>query len=276
MSLKEILVKNNFHFSKKYGQNFLTDSNLLSAIVVDSGVTDQDLVLEIGTGAGTLTAALAKVAKQVVTYEIDTSLQGVLAETLAPYDNVEVVWQDFMKADVADLRERFAHCKVVANLPYYVTTPILMRLLEEGIGDTITITIQQEVADRLTAKAGSKDYGSITVKINLLGEAVQTRRLSRGLFYPPPNVDSAVVRITRIQGKYPPDVTPLAGTIARCAFAMRRKTLVNNLMQGLGVSRETVCDLLSLAGMPLDVRGESLDADDYIKLATLLKQQKGE
>lgn len=273
MSIKEVLLRHNFRFSKQYGQNFLTDVNLLDAIVQDSGVTKEDTVLEIGAGAGTLTAALAKAAKQVVSYEIDDSLAPVLAETLADYDNVEVVWKDFMKEDKAVLQERFAHCKVVANLPYYVTTPILMRLLEEGIGDSITITIQQEVADRLVAEAGSKDYGSITVKINLLGSAKQMRRLSRRLFYPVPNVDSAVVRVDRVEGKYPPAVCEAAGKIARCAFAMRRKTLVNNLMAGLDIDRDQAEQALQDAGFALTVRGEALSADQYVALAECLQKR---
>ena len=267
MSLKETLARHNFHFSKKYGQNFLTDSNLLDAIVEDSGIGPDDTVIEIGAGAGTLTAALARRAGRVISYEIDTSLQPVLAETLAGYDNIQPVWKDFMAEDIDYLRDNFAHCKVVANLPYYVTTPILMRLIEEGIGDSITVTIQQEVADRLVAAPNSKDYGCITVKINLVGEARQTRRLSRQLFYPVPNVDSAVVRVDRIPDKYPPAQCAMAGKLARYAFAMRRKTLVNNLMAGLGLARADIEAMVKQAGFPLTIRGEALSAQDYIALA---------
>ena len=267
MSLKETLVRHNFHFSKKYGQNFLTDSNLLDAIVEDSGVGPQDTVIEIGAGAGTLTAALARHAKRVISYEIDTTLKPVLDETLADYRNVQLVFKDFMAEDVGYLQRNFAHCKVVANLPYYVTTPILMRLVEEGIGDSITVTIQQEVADRLIAAPNTKDYGCITVKINLIGSAYQTRRLSRQLFYPVPNVDSAVVRVDRVEGKYPPEQCALAGKLARYAFAMRRKTLVNNLMAALGAGRAEVETLVQQTGLALNVRGEALSAAQYVALA---------
>jgi len=270
MNVKDILYQNGFSFSKRYGQNFLTDGNLLAAIVQDAGVGPDDLVLEIGAGAGTLTAALATVAGKVVAYEIDERLRPVLATTLGAFDNTEVIFEDFMRADAAALRQRFAHAKVVANLPYYVTTPILMRLLEEGIGDSITITVQKEVADRLTAAPDTKEYGAITVKINLVGRAEMCRVVGRNMFYPVPNVDSAVVRIDRIPHQYDDPHPALSAKLARCAFAMRRKTLVNNLTMGLSLPRETVEGALVDLGLPLTVRGETLSAAQYVALAAAL------
>ena len=269
MNVKDVLNESGFTFSKRFGQNFLTDGNLLRAIVADAGVTSGDCVLEIGAGAGTLTAALAECAAQVTAYEIDERLRPVLERTLAAYDNVEVVYEDFMEADSADLLSRFAHAKVVANLPYYVTTPILMRLLEENVGDSITVTVQKEVAERLTAAPNTKDYGSITVKINLVGEATLCRIVGRNMFYPVPNVDSAVVRIDRIPHKYADEHPALSARLARAAFAMRRKTLINNL-SAIGVPREMAERALASLGIPLAVRGEALSAEQYVALAAAL------
>ena len=269
MNVKDVLNANGFTFSKRFGQNFLTDANLLSAIVSDADVTPDDVVLEIGAGAGTLTAALAARARSVTAYEIDNRLAPVLDCMLRDYDNVEVIYQDFMDADVAYLRERFASAKVVANLPYYVTTPILMRLLEEGIGTSITVTVQKEVADRLTALPDTKDYGSITVKINLAGRATLCRVVGRNLFYPVPNVDSAVVRIDRIPHQYDDRYPTLSARLARAAFAMRRKTLVNNLLS-VGVPRAVAEQALSHMGLPLAVRGETLSAAQFVALSAAL------
>ena len=269
MNIKDVLNANDFSFSKRFGQNFLTDTNLLSAIVSDASVASEDAVLEIGAGAGTLTAALADRAKSVTAYEIDVRLEPVLRQTLSAYDNVEVIYEDFMDADVVSLKTRFAHAKVVANLPYYVTTPILMRLLEEGIGESITVTVQKEVADRLTASEGTKDYGSITVKINLVGRATLCRVVGRNMFYPVPNVDSAVVRIDRIPHKYEDAYPALSAKLARAAFAMRRKTLVNNLLS-IGVSRTMAEAALTRLGLPLAVRGETLSAEQFVALSKAL------
>lgn len=269
MNVKETLVRNGFTFSKRFGQNFLTDGNLLAAIVEDAEVTAEDVVLEIGAGAGTLTAALADKARQVVAYEIDERLRPVLASTLADYDNVEVIYQDFMRADVEELRARFAHAKIVANLPYYVTTPILMRLLEEGIGDSVTVTVQKEVAERLTAAPDTKEYGAITVKINLVGRAYVTRVIGRHMFFPPPNVDSAVVHIVRVEGQYDDPYPDLSAKLARAAFAMRRKTLVNNLMT-LSIPRTIAEEAMASIGLPVAVRGETLSAAEFVRLAAAL------
>lgn len=270
MNIKDNLTQNNFHFSKRFGQNFITDGNLLSAIVADAGVTPADTVLEIGTGAGTLTSALATVAHRVVSYEIDKSLQPVLAQTLADYPNVQVVFGDFMQQAPALLARDFANAKVVANLPYYVTTPILLRLLEYGIGKDITVMVQQEVAQRLVAAPGTKDYSSISVKLQLLGTVSITRTVGRHMFYPPPNVDSAVVHFVRCPSLFPDDHPTLTNRVVRCAFAMRRKTLVNNLVMGLGITREVALQALTQMGLAPDVRGETLSPAQFIRLAGTL------
>lgn len=267
MNLKDVLAANGFTFTKRFGQNFISDTNLLEAIVQDAGVTATDTVLEIGAGAGTLTGALARTGCQVVAYEIDTALQPVLAETLAEYPNAEVVFKDFMKEDIATLKTRFAHAKIVANLPYYVTTPILMRLIEEGIGQQITVMVQQEVAERLVAEAGTKDYGAITARIRLFGDATITRIVNRRLFFPAPNVDSAVVNITHRTTPWPDEHPQLTAKLIRVGFAMRRKTLCNNLMQ-LPLTRDQALQALSLMGLDPNVRGETLSAQQYIALAS--------
>ena len=182
----------NIRFNKKFGQNFITDKNLLAAIVADAGVTSADVVWEIGAGAGTLTLALAEKAKEVVAFEIDEELRPVLSVTLKDKPNVTVVYEDFMKTD----RETPASFKVVANLPYYVTTPILMRLLESAKRpESVTVMVQKEVAERLVAAPGTEEYGAITASMALVANAKITRIVGRQNFTPPPNVDSAVVRV---------------------------------------------------------------------------------
>ena len=194
--LRDILAKNGFYFKKKFGQNFLTDANLLDAIVRDAGVDDATVVLEIGAGAGALTRALSKAAKKVLAYEIDASLQPVLAETLSGCENTEVAFGDFLRADLPALEKELGEYRVVANLPYYVTTPVMMRFLEEAKRCTgLTVMVQDEVARRFTAEAGTPDYGSVTAAIALKGEARIMRKVPRMMFMPRPNVDSAIVRI---------------------------------------------------------------------------------
>ena len=204
MQLKDVLIKNGFHFNKRFGQNFLTDKNLLSSIVEKAGIKETDTVIEIGVGGGTLTSAIAQRAKRVIGFEIDTNLKPVLAETLAGLDNVEIIYQDVMKMPTEQIEKlvggRFS---VVANLPYYITTPILMKFIEESdMVDSVTVTIQEEVADRLCAKAGSEEYGAITAAIDVVGTAEKIIRIDRKMFYPSPNVDSAVVKITMDKLKY--------------------------------------------------------------------------
>lgn len=266
MSVKELLIKHGFHFNKAFGQNFISDYNLLSAIVEDSGVTEEDIALEIGCGAGTLTSALAERSAKVVGYEIDESLRPVLFEALLGHQNVEIRYKDFMREDNKALEECL-DAVVVANLPYYITTPILMRLLEGGIGKSITVMVQKEVADRLVAKAGSKEYGAITVKVGLLGGARITRIVSRNMFYPAPNVDSAVVRIDRLD-RYRGKDASLTDELIRSAFLMRRKTLQNNLAKIL--PKEELCRMLEGMGLKGDIRGEVLTADQFVALSDLI------
>lgn len=215
-----------FNFKKKFGQNFLSDKNLLSAIVTDAGITQDDVVLEIGAGAGALTKELSTRAKKVVSYEIDLDLKETL-ENLN-LENVQFVFADFMKEDMKKVEKNLSSFKVVANLPYYITTPIIFKLLEESEALTsLTIMVQKEVAERIVAKAGGKDYGILTVMIAFYGEAKITRIVKRDMFYPAPNVDSAVVRIDKKTG-FDVDKDRFSKFV-KASFSMRRKTLLNNL-----------------------------------------------
>ena len=204
MEVSEILKTCNFEFKKKLGQNFITDLNLLNAIVCDADIKSDDNVLEIGVGAGTLTKAIAGSAKKVVGYELDKNLADVLALSLQGIDNAEIVFKDFLKATPEEVNAMFnGPFKVVANLPYYITTNIIFALVEKPFNVTsLTLMVQKEVADRLSSKAGTKDYGTITVELDSIG-TVQTKRVvDRKMFMPMPNVDSAIVNITLNKNKY--------------------------------------------------------------------------
>lgn len=275
MSLKEILKKNDFTFQKKFGQNFLTDGNLLDSIVEKAGIGGNDTVVEVGCGGGTLTAAIAKKAKRVIGFEIDGNLEPVLKETLAEYDNTEIIFRDVMKVSAGEI-ERIAGggYAVVANLPYYITTPVLMKFLEEGENVTsVTVTVQEEVADRLCALPGTPEYGAITVAVNAAGNAEKVMRIGRNLFYPVPNVDSAVVKITIDRDKYDAETRAMIRSVVRAAFQSRRKTLVNNLMQAFKISRAEAESAVAAAGIGPMTRGETLGVEDYRRLAERLKER---
>lgn len=273
-SVKDIIRGVNFRFNKALGQNFITDGNLLDAIVADSGVTGEDVVVEIGTGAGTLTRALAKVAKKVFSFEVDRNLEPVLALSLQGVDNVEVVFRDVLKMKDDALAEIVGNkFKVVANLPYYVTTPLAMRFLESSLDvESLTVMVQKEVADRFVAKANTADYSAITLAIECAGNARVTRNVSRNMFYPSPNVDSAVVRIDVDRQKLAGENTALLHKLVRGAFAMRRKTLANNLSVAFRMSKQQAAELIESCGFSPLVRGEALSLCDYVKINRALEK----
>lgn len=272
MSIKEIINRNGFRFNKSYGQNFITDINLLLAIVNDAGICDADMVLEIGAGAGTLTACLAEKAKKVISYEIDKNLIPILKETLKEYSNIELIFKDFLQEDIEELIKKLGKCKVVANLPYYITTPVIMRLIENRLGESITVMVQQEVAERLIAAAGSKEYGAITAQINLVGEVSLLRKVSKNMFTPAPEVNSAVVRID-IKNKFSEAEVIRTKPIIKAAFCYRRKTLANNLIKELNISREKVDMIIKCAGLPADIRGEKLTARQFVELSKIINNE---
>lgn len=274
--IRDILKDNNFRFNRQFGQNFITDTNLLEAMVSDAGIGGEDTVVEIGAGAGTLTVALAKSAKRVIAFEIDNNLRPVLAQTLEGYeDKVQVIFKDIMKVTDEELKEIVGgEYKVVANLPYYITTPIIMRFLEsQNPPLTLSVMVQKEVAERLTAAPSSAEYGAITLAVDLMGDARITRIVKRDLFYPVPNVDSAVIRIDINTNKYGDyDIAEVKKLIS-AAFVMRRKTLVNNLVSGYNITREQAETALKNMGLDIRIRGECLSSTDYIRLATELNER---
>ena len=274
MEIREILTRHGFGFKKQFGQNFLTDSNLLRAIVQDAGVEENTTVLEIGAGAGALTRALAERAKRVVSFEIDKTLQPVLAETLAGCDNVEVIFRDFEKADFPALEEELGEYVVVANLPYYITTPVVMKFVEEAKNCRgLTVMVQEEVAVRFAASAGSSDYGAVTAAIALRGRCEVVRKVPRTLFTPRPNVDSAIVRIVFEEGRIPVKSTKAYRAVVKAAFASRRKTLENNLMNAFRIPREEAKEALAAAGIEEGVRGEVLSPEAFARLADVMAER---
>ncbi len=268
-SVNEILKDNNFKFQKSFGQNFITDTNLLAAMVQDAKIDKEDIVVEIGPGAGTLTRELAKKAKHVYSFEIDKNLAPILKETLQDFENTTVIFKDIQKVkeqELVDLIQTKSY-KVVANLPYYITTPIIMRFLEgEVLPESITIMVQKEVAERICSKANDEAYGAITLAIALEGDAQLTRDVSRKMFTPQPNVDSAILRID-INDKYKDVDKKKVKKLIKAAFLMRRKTLVNNIANVFKMNKEDIINILKEMNINEKVRGEALDIDQYIALA---------
>lgn len=272
-SIKDIIRGVDFRFNKALGQNFITDANLLDAIVADSGINGDDTVVEIGTGAGTLTRAIAKVAKKVYSFEVDRNLQPVLALSLQGVDNAEVIFRDVLKMKDDELKSVVGDSfKVVANLPYYITTPLAMRFIESSLDvKSVTIMVQKEVALRFVAKPNTADYSAITLAIEMAGNAQITRNVSRNMFFPSPNVDSAVVRIDIDRTKLDGENAPLLHKLVRSSFAMRRKTLANNLSVAFQIDKQEAGKLIEEAGFSPMVRGEALSLDDYKKLTKTLE-----
>lgn len=271
--IKDIIRGVDFHFNKALGQNFITDANLLDAIVADSGINGDDTVVEIGTGAGTLTRAIAKVAKKVYSFEVDRNLQPVLALSLQGVDNAEVIFRDVLKMKDDELKSVVGDSfKVVANLPYYITTPLAMRFIESTLDvKSVTIMVQKEVALRFVAKPNTADYSAITLAIEMAGNAQITRNVSRNMFFPSPNVDSAVVRIDIDRTKLDGENAPLLHKLVRSSFAMRRKTLANNLSVAFQIDKQEAGKLIEETGFSPMVRGEALSLDDYKKLTKTLE-----
>ncbi len=269
MDIKKLLHKHGFYFKKAYGQNFLTDEELLDDIVTSAGITKSDTVIEIGCGAGTLTRSIAKKAGRVIGYEIDVKLKDILSEMLADFDNTEIIFEDIMKQKMADFEKDFKDgYYVVANLPYYITTPILMKFIEEAkYVKGLVLTVQKEVAERLASKENTSDYGAITAMVNLVGDAEITKIITRDKFLPPPNVDSAVVKIVINRNKFSPKSVDCYRDCVRIAFGNRRKTLCNNLMTGLNIKRDKAEEILNAISIPLLARGETLSAEKFVELS---------
>ena len=271
---KAVLDMFGFSFAKKYGQNFLIDGNIVSNIVKNAGITKEDTVLEIGPGIGTMTQVLCEQAKNVIAVEIDKRLIDVLTFTLRDYDNVTVINSDILKCNIEELCKQYPSngcLKVVANLPYYITTPIIMELLEKNnnsVIESITVMIQKEVAERLGAEPGNKDYGAITLSINYYSDANIVMTVPASCFMPRPNVDSAVIRMD-IYDK-PPVATKdevKMFKVIKAAFSQRRKTLVNSVSSSTDIAKETILKSLNEMGLSESVRGETLSLEQFAELS---------
>lgn len=275
MELKKIIRESGFKFNKRFGQNFIESEILLEKIVELSGVTGKDKVVEIGVGGGTLTRALSEKAKFVYGFEIDKNLQPVLQKSLAGVENVEIIFKDFMKENLSELEKEIGEeYVVVANLPYYITSPIVMRFIEEAkFCRRIVVMVQREVAFRFCARPATADYGAITAAIGLWGDAAIILDVDRTNFYPQPNVDSAVVRIDKFYEDRGVIDKKVYRDIVRIAFSSRRKTLVNNMMNYLKISREKAECVLKESGIDISVRGETLSVGDFTRLANVCKKE---
>jgi 16S rRNA (adenine1518-N6/adenine1519-N6)-dimethyltransferase len=268
---RAILEQYHLHANKRFGQNFLTDLNILNGIVSAADVSDEDTILEIGPGIGSLTELLAKKAKQVVSYEIDDNLIPVLGEVLSPYNNIEIVHQDILKADLTRF-EGVNNLKVVANLPYYITTPILIYLIESGLKfDLITVMMQKEVAQRIQAEVGTKEYGVLTLNLQYKMNAKIALQVPRTAFFPSPNVDSAVLNLSPKEDFVPYENEKQLFKVVKASFAHRRKSLVNNLLF-INKDKAAIEKSITDTGFDLNIRGERLDLDNYKKLTENLNE----
>ena len=273
----EIIQKYEFMFQKKFGQNFLIDTHVLEKIISAAGITKNDCVLEIGPGIGTMTQYLAENAGHVVAVEIDRNLIPILKETLADYDNVTVINEDILRVDIKALAEEYnggKPIKVVANLPYYITTPIIMGLFESGVPiDNITVMVQKEVADRMKEGPGSKDYGALSLAVQYYAEPEIVANVPPNCFIPRPNVGSAVIRLTRHK-EMPVEVKnpALMFKIIRASFNQRRKTLQNGLGNApeLPYTKEQIAAAIAEMGLTPTIRGEALSLAQFAQLSDIL------
>jgi len=277
----EIIQKYEFMFQKKFGQNFLIDTHVLEKIISAAGITKNDCVLEIGPGIGTMTQYLAENAGHVVAVEIDRNLIPILKETLADYDNVTVINEDILRVDIKALAEEYnggKPIKVVANLPYYITTPIIMGLFESGVPiDNITVMVQREVADRMKEGPGSKDYGALSLAVQYYAEPEIVANVPPNCFIPRPNVGSAVIRLTRHK-EMPVEVKDpaLMFKIIRASFNQRRKTLQNGLGNApeLPYTKEQIAAAIAEMGLTPTIRGEALSLAQFAQLSDILGEMK--
>ena len=276
----EVLQKYNFNFQKKFGQNFLIDEHVLDKIIRAAEITKDDYVLEIGPGIGTMTQYLACAAREVTAVEIDRALIPILEDTLKEYDNVSIINEDILKVDIAALAKKKnggRPIKVVANLPYYITTPIIMGLFESHVPlESITVMVQKEVADRMQVGPGTKDYGALSLAVQYYAEPYIVANVPPNCFMPRPAVGSAVIRLTRHQ-KPPVEVMDekLMFRLIRASFNQRRKTLANGLKNSgeLNLSKEVITAAIEKLGKGSSVRGEALDLEEFARLTNIIKEE---
>ena len=277
----EVIQKNEFAFQKRFGQNFLVDARVLDKIIQSAGVTKEDCVLEVGPGIGTMTQALSEAARQVVAVEIDDHLIPILQETLKECPNVKVIHGDILKTDVKAIADEYNEgcpLHVIANLPYYITTPIIMGLFESGVPlKSITIMVQKEVADRMKAEPGTKDYGALSLAVQYYAEPYLVANVPPNCFIPRPNVGSAVIRLTRHE-QPPVQVADekLMFRLIRAAFNQRRKMLANSLNNSpeLFFPKEQIQEAIAALDVSPSVRGEALSLEQFAQLANLLSKKR--
>ena len=281
----EIIKKYDFAFQKRFGQNFLIDGNVVEKIVREAGVTKDDFVLEVGPGIGTMTQILCENAREVAAVEIDKNLIPILKETLAPYDNVTVINEDILKVDIKELAEKKnggRPIKVVANLPYYITTPIIMGIFESHVPvESITIMVQKEVAERMQVGPGTKDYGALSLAVQFYAAAQIVLKVPASCFMPRPNVDSAVIKLVRHENT-PVNVEDeeFMFCVIRAAFNQRRKTLVNSLSNSgelkekkHNIDKDKILNALETMNLSPSIRGEALTLAQFAQLSDLLAQK---
>ncbi len=280
-TIKEIKEIHSFKLSKSLGQNFLTDKNIIDKIIIDSNIGENELVIEIGPGIGVITREAAAYAKHVIAVEIDKNLIPILGRTLGDLDNVEVVNQDILKTDlnklIEDTREKIGKIegvKIIGNLPYYITTPIIMKILEDGVeADSITIMMQKEVADRIKAKEGTKARGALSVAVQYYCEVLKVADVPKEVFVPVPKVDSTVLRLD-VRKQKPVELMDdkLFFRAVKCGFGQRRKTLLNSLSSNSGFDKDQVKEILKGAGIEPSRRAETLSIDEFAKIANQMYQ----
>ncbi len=271
----ELVKKHGFKFTKSLGQNFLIDDNIVDKIVAGAGIGPGDKIIEVGPGIGTLTREMASRAEALMAVEIDKNLIPILADTLGDYDNVKIVNEDIIKADIRGLIDENlggGPVKLVANLPYYITTPIIMRFLEENINVTdIVVMVQKEVAERMNAQPGGKDFGALSVAVQYYCDTEIVAKVPRHLFVPQPNVDSIVIALrVRPERKYKVDDEDLYFKVVKAAFGQRRKTLLNSISSMGNLAKDQVKEALEEAGIDPKRRGETLSLDEFAILSNVI------
>lgn len=271
----DLVKRHGFKFTKSLGQNFLIDDNIVDKIVAGAGIGPSDKIIEVGPGIGTLTREMASRAGALMAVEIDKNLIPILADTLGDFENVKIVNEDIIKADIRGLIDENLDggpVKLVANLPYYITTPIIMRLLEEDINVTdIVVMVQKEVAERMNAQPGGKDFGALSVAVQFYCDTEIVAKVPRHLFVPQPNVDSIVIALrVRPERKYRVDNEDLFFKVAKAAFGQRRKTLLNSIASMGNLSKDMVKEALEEAGIDPKRRGETLSLDEFANLSNVI------
>lgn len=279
-TIKDLFARHGFAFTKSLGQNFLINPSVCPKIAEMGGCKKGAAAIEIGTGVGVLTTELAKRCDKVIAIEIDTGLKPILEETLSEFDNIEVIFEDVLKADlkaiIAEKLKGYDEIYVCANLPYYITSPVIMRLLEERLPiSALTVMVQKEAADRLCAKVGERDCGAVTVAVNYYSTPKLLFKVGRGSFMPAPNVDSAVIRLDISKDKkYNVSDEQLFFKIVRASFAQRRKQLLNPLSSALGMEKAELSDMLVSCGIKTTARPEELKMQDFVNLCEAINNKK--